>query len=84
MSACHRWNEKLATDKIWTNFKTHFAAAYLQHKQIQSGSAATSGYHAANAAVVKTEDQMSDATIWVLANLATPTAAGRGVVTILT
>jgi hypothetical protein len=50
MSACRRWNEKVATDKTWTNFKTHFAAACRQHKQMQGESSATSGYHAANAA----------------------------------
>jgi hypothetical protein len=35
MSACHRWNEKEDADKIWANFKTHFAAARRQHKQMQ-------------------------------------------------
>jgi hypothetical protein len=35
MSACRRWNEKPAADKTWTHFKSHFAAAHRQHKQIQ-------------------------------------------------
>jgi hypothetical protein len=32
MSVCPRWNEKLATEKTWTHFKSHFAAAHRQHK----------------------------------------------------
>jgi hypothetical protein len=35
MSACRRWNEKPAADKAWTHFKSHFAAARRQHKQMQ-------------------------------------------------
>jgi hypothetical protein len=41
-------------------------------------------YHSANAAVGKTEDQMSEVTIGALANLATETAADRGIVATLT
>jgi activator of HSP90 ATPase len=78
MSACRRWNE------TWANFKVHFAAAHRQHKQMQGESAANSGYHAANAAVGKTEDQMEEATIDALANLATATATDRDVVAALT
>jgi hypothetical protein len=62
----------------------NFAAAHRQHKQIQGESAATSGYHAANAAVIKTEDKMAEAIIGALANLATVTANDRGVVATLT
>jgi hypothetical protein len=51
---------------------------------MQGESAATAGYHSANAAVGQTEDQMDEATIWELANLATATAADRGVVATLT
>jgi hypothetical protein len=46
--------------------------------------AATSGYHAANAAVVQTEYKMAEATIGALANLTTSTVADRGVVATLT
>jgi hypothetical protein len=35
MSACRRWNEKTAADKTWTHFKSHFAAAHRQHKQMK-------------------------------------------------
>jgi hypothetical protein len=84
MSACRRWNEKHLIEKTWTQFKSHFAAAHRQHKQMQVESAATAGYHSANAAVGKTEDQMAEATIGALANLATATAADRGVVATLT
>jgi hypothetical protein len=84
MSACRRWNEKQTTDKTWPQFKSHFAAAHRQHKQMQGESAATAGYHSANAAVGQTEDQMAEATIGALANLATATAADRGVVAALT
>jgi hypothetical protein len=45
---------------------------------------ATSGYYAASAAVVQTEDQMAEATIGALANLAAATATDRGVVATLT
>jgi hypothetical protein len=51
---------------------------------MQGESAATSGYHSANAAVGKTEDKMAEATIGALANLYTATAADRGVVATLT
>jgi hypothetical protein len=70
--------------KTWTQFKSHFAAAHRQHKQMQGESAATAGYHSANAAVGQTEDQLAEATIGALANLATATAADRGVVATLT
>jgi hypothetical protein len=84
MSACRRWNEKATAGKTWTQFKSHFAAAHRQHKQMQGESAATAGYHSANAAVNQNEDQMAEATIGALENLATATAADRGVVAALT
>jgi hypothetical protein len=83
-SACRRWNEKLTIEKTWTQFKSHFAADHRQHKQMQGESAATAGYHYANAAVIHNEYQMAEATIGALANLATATAADRGVVAALT
>jgi hypothetical protein len=49
MSACRRWNEKPSAEKTWTHFKSHFAAANRQHKQMQGESATTAGYHSANA-----------------------------------
>jgi hypothetical protein len=84
MSACRRWNENHLIEKTWTQFKSHFAAAHRQHKQMQGESAATDGYHSANAAVGQTEDQLAEATIGALANLATATAADRGMVATLT
>jgi hypothetical protein len=84
MSACRRWNEKPATDKTWTHFKSHFAAAHRQHKQIQGETAANAGYHSDNAVMNHNEDQMAEATIDALANLATSTASDRGVVAALT
>jgi hypothetical protein len=66
MSACRRWNEKPAAEKTWTQFKSHFAAAHRQHKQIQGESAATAGYHSANSAVTQNEDQMAEANIGAL------------------
>jgi hypothetical protein len=71
MSACRRWNEKEATDKTWTYFKIHFATV-------------NDGYHAANAAVGKTEDQMDEATIGALSNFAKAPASDSGVVATLT
>jgi hypothetical protein len=84
MSACRRWNEKPTAEKTWTQFKSHFAAAHRQHKKMQGESAATAGYHSANSAVTQNEDQMAEATIGALSNMATATAADRGVVTALT
>jgi hypothetical protein len=45
---------------------------------MQGESAATSGCHSANAAVAHNEDQMAEATIVVLVNLSTATAADQG------
>jgi hypothetical protein len=70
--------------KTWTQFKSHFSAAHRQHKQMMGESAATAVYHSANAAVGQTEDQLSEATIGSLANLATATVVDRGVVAALT
>jgi hypothetical protein len=84
MSACRRWNEKPAADKTWTHFKSHFAAAHRQHNQMKGETAAHTVFHSANAAMTQTEDQMAEATIGALENLATATAADRGVVAALT
>jgi hypothetical protein len=84
MSACLQWNEKHTIEKTWTQFKSHFAAAHRQHKQMQEESAATAGYQSANTAVTHNEDQMAEATIGALANLATATAAYRGEMAALT
>jgi hypothetical protein len=84
MSACRRWNEKPAAEKTWTHFKSHFAAARRQHNQMKVETAAHAGFHSANAAMTQTEDQMAEATIGALANLAIATVADRGVVAALT
>jgi hypothetical protein len=84
MSACSIWNEKQTSDKTWANFKAHFATAHHQHKKMQGESAAKLGNHAANAYVGQTEDQMDDATIGALDNLATATEDDRGIVATLT
>jgi hypothetical protein len=83
-SACRRLNEKHTIEKTWTQFKSHFTAAHRQHKEMQGESASTAVYHSENAAVAHNEDQMDDATLGELANLATATAADRGVVAALT
>jgi hypothetical protein len=83
-SACRRWTENPNIEKRWSQFKAHFAAAHRQQKQIQGESAATAGYHAANADVGHTEDQMVEAKIGALTNLETATATDRGVVATLT
>jgi hypothetical protein len=64
--------------------KSHFAAAHRQHKQMQEESAAIAGYHSASATVTHNEDQMAEATIVALANLATATVSDQGVVEALT
>jgi hypothetical protein len=84
MSACRRWNENPTIEKMWAQFKAHFSVAHRQNKQIKIESAATSGYHPANAYVVQTEEQMFEATIGALSNLATATANDRRVVATLT
>jgi hypothetical protein len=35
MSACRRCNERPAAEKTWTHFKSHFASAHRQHKQMK-------------------------------------------------
>jgi hypothetical protein len=50
---------------------------------MQGESAATVGYHSENSAVTHNEYQMAEATIGALSNLATATAADRGVVAAL-
>jgi hypothetical protein len=84
MSVCRHWNEKPAVEKTWTHFKSHFAAAHRQHKQMKGETAAHTGFHSANAAMTQTEDHMAEATIGALANLAAATASDRGVVAALT
>jgi hypothetical protein len=84
MSACRRWNKKHTIEKTWTRFKSHFAASHRQHKKMQGESAATAGYHSANAAISHNEDQMDEATIGALANLSKANVADRGVVAALT
>jgi hypothetical protein len=57
--------------------------AYLQHKQIQGGTAAASGY--ANADVAQPADEdLAGAAIDAFANLATATTVDRGIVATLT
>jgi hypothetical protein len=51
---------------------------------MQGESAATAGYHSANATVTHNEEQIDEATIGALANLETVTASDRGVVAALT
>jgi hypothetical protein len=70
--------------KTWTHFKSHFAAAHRQHKQMKEETAAHAGFHSANAAMAQTEDHMAEATIGALSNLATATTSDRGVVAALT
>jgi hypothetical protein len=84
MSDCQRWNEKPATDKTWTHFKSHFAAAHRQHKQMQGETSGNSGYHSANATMTHNEDQITEATSGALTSLETAMEADRGVVAALT
>jgi hypothetical protein len=84
MSACRRWNEKPATEKTWTHFKSHFASAHRQHKQMKGENAAHAGFHSANATMTQSEDHMAEATIGDLANLVTATASYIGMVAGLT
>jgi hypothetical protein len=78
MSACHWWNEKVTVEKAWTHLKSHFAATHHQHKQIQGESAPTAGYHSANTALTHNEDQMVEAIIVALTNMATAISSDRG------
>jgi hypothetical protein len=84
MSACRHENEKPAAEKTWTHFKSHFAAAHRQHKQVQGETAAHARFHSVKAIMTQNEDKMVEATIDALENLATATAADRGVVAALT
>jgi hypothetical protein len=84
MSACRWWNDKHLIDKTWKQFKFHFATADRQHEQMQGESAATDCYRSANADIGQTEEQMDEATIGALVNLAKATAADQGVVATIT
>jgi hypothetical protein len=75
MSACHPWNEKHSIKKTWTQYKSHFAVVHCQHKQMKGKSTATARYQSTNDDVGQSEDQMAEATIGALSNLATATAA---------
>jgi hypothetical protein len=55
--ACHKWDETLAADKTWKNFKIHFTAAYRQHRQMQGETLGSQGY--ANADVDQAEDDLA-------------------------
>jgi hypothetical protein len=79
---CHRWDEKLEADKTWKNLKIQFAAAYLQHSQMQGETVGAQGY--ANADVAQSEDDLAEQALGAFANLATATAVDRGVVVQLT
>jgi hypothetical protein len=82
-SACRSWDEKLEADKIWNNFKIHFAAAYRQHRQMQGETIGAQAF--ANAAVTQaSEDDLAEQAIGAFANLATATAVGLNVVAQLT
>jgi hypothetical protein len=69
---------------MWTQFKSHFAAAHHQHKQMQGESATTAVYLSLNDNVTQNEDKMAYPTIGALSNLATATTADRGDVAALT
>jgi hypothetical protein len=84
MSACRRWNKKSTIAQLKAQFKAQLSTVHCQHKQMQGESAETSGYHAANAAVGQTQDQMSEATIGALDNLATTPTTDRRVLATLT
>jgi hypothetical protein len=84
MSACRHWNEKPSADKTWTDFKSHFAAAHRQHKQMKGETAAHARFHSANSAMTQTEYHMAEDTIGALENLARSTVADIGVVAALT
>jgi hypothetical protein len=77
---CNRAIHERLSPLTWTHFKSHFAAAHHQHKQMKGETAVNAGFHSANAAMTQTEDQMAEANIGALANLATATASDRGVV----
>jgi hypothetical protein len=81
-SACRRWDEKLAGDKTWYNFKIHFAAAYRQHRQIQGETLGSQVF--TNAAVAQAEDDLAEQALGAFVNLATATDVDRGVVSQLT
>jgi hypothetical protein len=51
---------------------------------MQGKSSITAGYHSSNATIVQAEEQMYEATIGALSNLATESALDRGMVSALT
>jgi hypothetical protein len=67
-------------DSLQISLRRRSPSAQADEREI----AAHAGFHSANAAMTQTEDHMAEATIGALANLATSTAAYRGVVAALT
>jgi hypothetical protein len=74
--ACHEWTRKADNDKTWQNFKTHFTEAANELREDQTTGQET-GYHphpTANNAMADFTQETAEA----FANLATATAADRG------
>jgi hypothetical protein len=67
MSACRPWNEKPATEKTWTHFKSHLQPLTVI-TSICKGKPLHDGFHSANATMTHNEDHMAEATIGALAN----------------
>jgi hypothetical protein len=70
--ACREWRLKIAADRTWANWKTHFAAAYNDLRETAI-TTKTAGFHGAHLA---TPDFIYD-TAEALNNLATATVADR-------
>ena len=80
-SACRRWDENLEADKTWDYFNIHFAASYLQHRQMNGET--SQSYRYKNSAAEQPEDDLTEA-LGAFANLASATAEDRGVLATLT
>jgi hypothetical protein len=72
INACREWRRCPKNEKIWTNFKTHFAQAHTELGELTHTSQA-GGDHNANNAFTNFATNPGEA----LANLATATAADR-------
>jgi tripartite-type tricarboxylate transporter receptor subunit TctC len=82
-SACRRWDEKLGGDKPWNNLKIHFAAAYLQHRQMQGDTIGAQPF-TKSSVIQASEEDLTEQALGAFANLATATDVDRNVVAQLT
>jgi hypothetical protein len=78
--ACRAWQVRPESQKTWTNFKIHFAAAHCEFR-FMNQTAQQSGFHSANMMI---EHHPYQGTADAIAQLALATASDRDTVATMT